>query len=73
VNWFLIPDYPDHDNGTRQFTRFTFRILHEETNFLDHSPGNTLIKKFQKRSTKFFFGRHKPDRLLESMSFEQHE
>ena len=36
---------PDHDNMLRAFTRFTY-LLHEKgVNFLDHSPGNTLIKK----------------------------
>ena len=38
-------NYPDHEMILRAFTRFTF-ILHEKkVNFLDHSPGNTLIKK----------------------------
>lgn len=40
----LQPDYPDHENILRQFTSFTF-LLHEKgIEFLDHSPGNTLIK-----------------------------
>lgn len=40
----LQPDYPDHENILRQFTAFTF-LLHEKgIEFLDHSPGNTLIK-----------------------------
>ncbi len=43
----LINDfnYPDYDTILRAFTRFTF-LLHEKgIEFLDHSPGNTLIKK----------------------------
>jgi hypothetical protein len=43
----LINDhnYPDFEEILRAFTRFTF-LLHEKgINFLDHSPGNTLIKK----------------------------
>lgn len=38
-------DYPNHEQILRAFTKFTF-LLHENgVNFLDHSPGNTLIKK----------------------------
>lgn len=39
---FSIPDY---DNILRAFTRFTFSLHEKGINFLDHSPGNTLIKK----------------------------
>ena len=38
-------EYPNHEEILRAFTRFTF-LLHEKgIHFLDHSPGNTLIKK----------------------------
>jgi hypothetical protein len=40
-----IPDYPDHDNILRQFVRFSFYMHEKGVEFLDHSPGNTLIKK----------------------------
>lgn len=39
---FNIPDY---DNILRAFTRFTFQLHQKGILFLDHSPGNTLIKK----------------------------
>ena len=39
---FNIPDY---DKILRAFTRFTFTLHQKGINFLDHSPGNTLIKK----------------------------
>lgn len=39
-----IPDYPDHENILRQFTQFTFNLHQSGVEFLDHSPGNTLIK-----------------------------
>lgn len=42
------PDYPDHDTILRAFTRFTFELHEKGINFLDHSPGNTLIKKTNK-------------------------
>jgi len=38
-------DYPDYDNILRAFTRFTFSLHEKGIQFLDHSPGNTLIKK----------------------------
>ena len=39
------PDYPDHEEILRAFTRFTFQLHEKEIQFLDHSPGNTLIQK----------------------------
>ncbi|MFI0427873.1 lipopolysaccharide kinase InaA family protein [Mariniflexile sp. HMF6888] len=38
-------DYPNHENILRCFTRFTFELHEKGIHFLDHSPGNTLIKK----------------------------
>ncbi|WP_229791272.1 lipopolysaccharide kinase InaA family protein [Winogradskyella epiphytica] len=38
-------DYPNHEGILRAFTRFTYRLHEKQVNFLDHSPGNTLIKK----------------------------
>ncbi|MFL1896115.1 lipopolysaccharide kinase InaA family protein [Aquimarina sp. 2-A2] len=37
---FSIPDY---ENILRAFTRFTYKLHQKGVNFLDHSPGNTLI------------------------------
>ncbi len=37
-------DYPNHETILRAFTRFTFNLHENNINFLDHSPGNTLIK-----------------------------
>lgn len=49
-----IPDYPDHDDILRQFVHFSF-LLHEKgVEFLDHSPGNTLIKKSADGQYEFF-------------------
>ncbi len=38
------PDYPNHEELLRAFTRFTFNLHEQEIEFLDHSPGNTLIQ-----------------------------
>ncbi|OIQ29639.1 MAG: Kdo domain containing protein [Bacteroidetes bacterium MedPE-SWsnd-G2] len=36
-------NYPDHESILRAFTRFTYQLHEAGVNFLDHSPGNTLI------------------------------
>ena len=38
-------DYPNHEEILRAFTRFTYNLHEKQVHFLDHSPGNTLIKK----------------------------
>ena len=38
-------NYPDHEKILKAFTRFTFELHEKEIQFLDHSPGNTLIQK----------------------------
>lgn len=45
-------NYPDHENILREFTKFTYKLHENGINFLDHSPGNTLIKKV---NGKYFF------------------
>jgi hypothetical protein len=50
----LDPEYPDHNNILRQFTQFTFDLHEKGIEFLDHSPGNTLIKKSSKNQYEFF-------------------
>lgn len=37
------PDFPNHEAILRAFTRFTFGLHEKNIEFLDHSPGNTLI------------------------------
>ena len=38
-------NYPEHENILRAFTRFTYKLHENGIKFLDHSPGNTLIRK----------------------------
>lgn len=38
-------NYPNHEAILRAFTRFTYQLHQKNVKFLDHSPGNTLIKK----------------------------
>jgi hypothetical protein len=37
------PQFDDRESILQQFTRFTFKMHEARVNFLDHSPGNTLI------------------------------
>lgn len=46
-------NYPDHEQILRAFTRFTFSLHEKNINFLDHSPGNTLITT-KNNDYKFF-------------------
>lgn len=39
------PLFPERDLIIEQFTEFTFKLHEAKVNFLDHSPGNTLIVK----------------------------
>lgn len=48
------PEYPDRETILRQFTHFTHRMHESGVLFLDHSPGNTLIKKKENNRYAFF-------------------
>lgn len=50
----LQPYYPDHENILRQFTRFTFDLHQKGIEFLDHSPGNTLIEEGSEGTYHFY-------------------
>lgn len=49
------PLFPDRENILKQFTRFTFNMHENNVNFLDHSPGNTLIVKSKIDPNKYDF------------------
>ena len=66
-----IPDYPDNDTILRQFTKFTFDLHEKGVEFLDHSPGNTLIKKNENNTYSFFLVDLNRMNFHENMSFEQ--
>jgi tRNA A-37 threonylcarbamoyl transferase component Bud32 len=48
------PDYPEHEIILRQFTQFTYQLHEKGIEFLDHTPGNTLIKKTGEGQYSFF-------------------
>ncbi len=49
-----IPDYPNRKEILQQFSRFTFDLHEAGIEFLDHSPGNTLIKKTGENQYEFY-------------------
>ena len=49
-----IPDFPDHEKILRQFTKFCFDLHENGIEFLDHSPGNTLIKRNNDGNYSFY-------------------
>lgn len=65
-----IPDYPDHENILRQFTRFSFNLHEKGIEFIDHSPGNTLIKKNKEGNYEFFLVDLNRMSFHDSMTFE---
>lgn len=65
-----IPDYPNHENILRQFTQFCFDLHEKGVEFLDHSPGNTLIKKNSKGTYDFFLVDLNRMKFHKKMTFE---
>jgi hypothetical protein len=65
-----VPDYPDHETILRQFTKFTFDLHEKGIEFLDHSPGNTLIKKQADGSYYFYLVDLNRMNFHESMNFD---
>lgn len=49
-----IPNYPDYDTILSQFIAFCYQLHEKGIEFLDHSPGNTLIKKVGEGRYEFF-------------------
>ncbi|MES2575414.1 MAG: lipopolysaccharide kinase InaA family protein [Bacteroidota bacterium] len=66
-----IPDYPDHENILRQFTRFSYDLHEKGIEFLDHSPGNTLIKKVSVNTYNFYLVDLNRMNFHSSMDFNQ--
>lgn len=48
------PLFPDRNEILEQFTEFTFKLHEAKINFLDHSPGNTLIIKKADKKYDFY-------------------
>ena len=48
------PKFKDRINILQQFTSFTFKLHENDINFLDHSPGNTLIIEKENNNYDFY-------------------
>jgi tRNA A-37 threonylcarbamoyl transferase component Bud32 len=62
--------YPDAENIIKQFTAFCYNLHQKGVEFLDHSPGNTLIKKINDTTYSFYLVDLNRMNFLEEMSFE---
>lgn len=47
-------NFPNRNEVLRQLTKFTFQLHENDINFLDHSPGNTLIVKKENNNYDFY-------------------
>jgi len=63
-------DYPDGENILRQFTRFSFEMHQKGIEFLDHSPGNTLIKNEGNGNYSFYLVDLNRMRFHETLDFQ---
>ena len=64
------PNFKNRDEILRQFTQFTFKLHENGVNFLDHSPGNTLI--LERGDGEYDFYLIDLNRMrFETMSFEK--
>ncbi|MCW5520344.1 lipopolysaccharide kinase [Aureitalea sp. L0-47] len=64
------PKWPNRDEILRQVAKFTYELHENKVNFLDHSPGNTLI--VDKGEEKYDFYLIDLNRMrFEPMSFEK--
>ena len=65
-----IPEFPENEKILRQFVRFTYSLHQKGIEFLDHSPGNTLIKKNVNGSYDFFLVDLNRMAFHQNMSFD---
>lgn len=54
INLNTTPDFPNHEQILRKFTQFSYQLHQKGVQFLDHSQGNTLIKKNNEENYDFF-------------------
>jgi hypothetical protein len=66
-----IPSFPDNENILRQFTQFSFNLHQKGVEFLDHSPGNTLINKGSDGKYEFFLVDLNRMNFHKQMDFDQ--
>ena len=62
--------YPDTEKILKQFVGFCYKLHQNGIEFLDHSPGNTLIKKVSNNQYEFFLVDLNRMRFHEKIDFE---
>lgn len=65
-----IEDWPNRNEILKQFTQFTYRLHEAGIEFLDHSPGNTLIKKVGDNLYEFYLVDLNRMNFHETMDFD---
>jgi hypothetical protein len=65
-----IPDYPEHAIILQQFMHFCFELHEKGVEFLDHSPGNTLIVKTEPGVYQFYLVDLNRMKFHDQMPFE---
>ena len=64
-------NYPDRENILKQFMSFCYKLHQNGIEFLDHSPGNTLIKKESENKYSFYLVDLNRMIFHKEMTFEQ--
>ena len=65
-----IPNFKNHEEILRAFARFCFKIHEKGIEFLDHSPGNTLVK-IEGDKYKFYLVDLNRMKFHDNMTFDQ--
>lgn len=63
-------NWPNRTEILKQFTRFTFQLHEAGIEFLDHSPGNTLIKQVEENKYAFYLVDLNRMNFHDSMDFD---
>ena len=66
-----IPTWENRNEILKQFTKFTFDLHEAGIEFLDHSPGNTLIKEVGENKYEFYLVDLNRMNFHDSMDFDQ--
>lgn len=66
-----VENWPNREEILKQFTKFTFDLHEAGIEFLDHSPGNTLIKQVDDNKYEFYLVDLNRMNFHNSMDFDQ--
>jgi hypothetical protein len=63
-------NYPNYNQIIKQFAAFCYKLHQNGIEFLDHSPGNTLIKKIDSENYSFYLVDLNRMKFHDEISFE---